>query len=215
MAKKTKKSVKRTTATKSATKARAPTAAARAAARRRAPAKANRARASSKPRTISPIPPGIHTVTPNLVVKDCAKAMEFYQEAFGAKELMRMMSPDGRGIWHAEMRIGDSVIYLNDAMDRPAPSRENPSSTMIWLYVPDCDAVFERAIKAGATAAMPMDDMFWGDRSGMVIDPFGMPWGISTHVKDLSEEEMRRAGEEFAKKMASQGGGQGTAGAAT
>ncbi|HEX9291884.1 MAG TPA: VOC family protein [Anaeromyxobacteraceae bacterium] len=215
MAKKTKKSVKRTTATKSATKARAPTAAARAAARRRAPAKANRARASAKPRKVSPIPPGVHTVTPNLVLEDCAKAMEFYKQAFGAKELMRMMSPDGRGIWHAEMRIGDSIIYLNDAMDRRAPSRENPSSTMIWLYVPDCDAVFARAIEAGATSAMPLADMFWGDRSGMVIDPFGMPWGISTHVKDLSEEEMRRAGEEFAKKMATQGGGQGTAGAAT
>jgi PhnB protein len=205
---KTKTSAKPAKARKTASKARRPTAAARAAAKR------TPGRAAARPKKVSPIPPGLHTVTPNLVVKDGAKAIEFYGEAFGAKEIMRMMSPDGRGIWHAELRIGDSILYLNDAIDRPAPSRENPSTTTIWLYVPDCDAVFERALRAGGTATMPMADMFWGDRSGMLIDPFGIPWGVSTHVRDVSAEEMRRAGEEFARKMASQAG-QGAQGGAS
>ncbi len=120
-----------------------------------------------------------------------------------------MASPDGKQIMHAEVRIGDSVVYMNDPMGRAAPSKESPATTSIWLYVPDSDALFERAVKAGATVSMPMMDAFWGDRMGMLLDPFGVPWGVATRVKDMSAEELREASEEFARKMAAQGGGQG------
>lgn len=155
----------------------------------------------------SPIPSGMHTITPNLVVRDCAKAIEFYKEAFGAQELLRMPAPDGQHIWHAELKIGDSVLYLNDEMPRSptrAPSPHAPATASIQLYVVDADAVYQRALDAGATMAMPIGDMFWGDRAGMVVDPFGYPWFISTHVKDMTLEEIRRAGEEAARRAAMQ-----------
>jgi uncharacterized glyoxalase superfamily protein PhnB len=152
--------------------------------------------------TANPIPPGMHTVTPNLVVRDCARAIEFYERALGAKELARMPSPDGKSIWHAELRIGDSVVFMNDempGMNRPAPSKENPVPVTMWLYVQDCDAAYQRAVQAGATSTMPPADMFWGDRCAAVADPYGYQWSFATHQKDMTEEEMRRAGEEFAR----------------
>lgn len=153
---------------------------------------------------VNPIPPGYHTVTPHLVVRDCAKAIEFYGRAFGAKEAMRVPAPDGRSIWHAELRFGDSAMFMNDempGMGAPAPAAERPSPASFWIYAPDCDAAYQRAVDAGAKGMRPPEDAFWGDRVATVADPFGYVWTFATHVKDMTEDEMRRAGEEFARKM--------------
>lgn len=178
--------------------------------RRPAPAKAKRR--ASKPaakavRSAAPAwkPAGVQDVIVNLVSRNASGAMEFYKSAFGAKEEMRMMSPDGRAVWHAELRIGDSVFYINDAMpggpnEAPGPSHK-PTST-VQVYVPDVDGLFNRAVQAGATVVMPLEDQFWGDRMGLLTDPFGQTWGFSTRVKTLTMEQMRKAGEEFAAKMA-------------
>jgi PhnB protein len=154
---------------------------------------------------VDPIPKGMHTVTPSLTIKGCAQAIEFYKKALGAEELMRMLAPGGTAVWHAELKIGDSVVFMNDelaGMTSEAPSPARPSSAHMWLFVPDCDAAFQRAVAAGGKVKMPPTDMFWGDRTGTILDPFGYTWTVATHVKDMSEDEMRRAGEEFARKMA-------------
>jgi PhnB protein len=153
---------------------------------------------------VNPIPHGMHTVTPNLVIRDCAKAMEFYKRALGAEEVSRFPAPDGKSIWHAELRIGDSIVFMNDempGMGRLAPTPESPVPVTMWLYVPDCDAAFRRATQAGAKETMKPADMFWGDRCAGVADPYGYLWSFATHQKDLTDEEMRRAGEEFARSM--------------
>ena len=155
--------------------------------------------------TVKPIPTGMHTLTPNLVLRDCARAIDFYKKALGAQEISRMPAPDGKGIWHAELRIGDSVFFLNDempGMGRHAPTAADPLPVTMWLYVEDCDAAYGRAMKAGATSTMAPDDMFWGDRCGGVADPFGYLWSFATHQKDMTDAEMKRAGEEFARTMA-------------
>lgn len=154
-----------------------------------------------------PIPQGAHTLTPNLVLRDCAKAIEFYKKALGAQEVMRMPSPDGKTIWHAELKIGDSTFYLNDempGMSAPAPSASHPAPTTMWLWVEDCDAAHRRATQAGGTSKMEPADMFWGDRCAGIADPFGYTWSFATHVKDMTEEEMRRAGEQFAREFEQQ-----------
>ena len=158
---------------------------------------------------VNPIPPGRHTLTPNLVLRDCARAIEFYKRAFGAVEVTRMPAPDGKSVWHAELRIGDSVFFLNDempGMSREAPNAAHPSPMTLWLSVEDCDAAHKRALGAGATSTMPPTDMFWGDRCGSVADPFGYLWAFTTHQKDMTDAEMRRAGEEFARSMAQRQG---------
>ncbi len=158
---------------------------------------------------VRPIPEGAHTVTPNLVVRDAAKAIEFYKRALGAQEIARMPAPDGKSIWHAHIKVGDSSIYLNDempGMSRPPPAAEAPAPVTIWLWVPDCDAAFKRAVDAGARPVGQPTDMFWGDRCAGVADPFGYLWSFATHQKDMSMDEMRRAGQEFAKSWAAQHG---------
>ncbi len=155
--------------------------------------------------SVKPIPEGKHTVTPNLVLRDCAKAIEFYKKALGAQEVSRMPAPDGKAIWHAELKIGDSSVYVNDAMPgmgRPAPTADAPAPITMWLYVKDCDAAFQRAVDAGAKPIMKPADMFWGDRCAGVADPYGYMWSFATHQKDMTEEEMRRAGEAFARQQA-------------
>jgi uncharacterized glyoxalase superfamily protein PhnB len=159
--------------------------------------------------SVSPIPKGMHTLTPNLVLRDCARAIEFYKSAFGAQEVSRMPAPDGKSIWHAELRIGDSVFFLNDempGMGRTAPTAADPLPITMWLYVTDCDASHAKAVKAGAKSTMAPEDMFWGDRCSGVADPFGYLWSFATRQKELTESEMRRAGEEFARKMAQRQG---------
>ena len=158
--------------------------------------------------TVNPIPQGMHTVTPNLTLRECAKAIDFYKRALGAQEVSRMMAPDGKSVWHAELKIGDSIFFLNDempGMGRPAPSADNPVPVTMWLYVPDCDAAFSRAVKAGAKEMAPPTDMFWGDRCAGVADPFGYLWSFATRQKELTQEEMRRAGEAFAREQAQRG----------
>lgn len=162
--------------------------------------------------SVNPIPQGMHTVTPNLTVRDCAKAIDFYKKALGAQEVARMNAPDGKSVWHAELKIGDSIVFMNDempGMGRPAPQASNPVPVTMWLYVADCDAAFDRAVKAGAKAIEPPTDMFWGDRCAGVADPYGYLWSFATHQKDLTEEEMRRAGAEFARQMSQQQPGAG------
>lgn len=147
---------------------------------------------------------GRHTLTPNLVVRDCAKAIEFYKKALGAQELSRFPAPDGKSIWHAELRIGDSIFFLNDempGMGQGAPSVSAPVPVTMWLGVQDCDRAYRQALDAGARSTMEPADMFWGDRCAGVADPYGYVWSFATHQKDLTLEEMRRAGEEFARTM--------------
>ena len=140
---------------------------------------------------VSPVPEGYHSVTPYLLIDGAAAAIEFYQEAFGAEEILRMPTPDGK-IAHAEIRIGDSMIMLADATpERVSPKKLGDSPVMLHLYVPDVDAVFAQAIKAGATVETPVTDQFYGDRNGNLIDPFGHRWGVSTHKEDLSLEEVQ------------------------
>jgi PhnB protein len=153
---------------------------------------------------VNPIPQGRHTVTPNLVVRDAARAIEFYKKALGAQEVSRFPSPDGKAIWHAELKIGDSSVYLNDempGMSRPAPTTDNPVPVTMWLWVESCDKAYRRALDAGAKSLGEPTDMFWGDRCAGIADPFGYTWSFAQHQKDLSAEEMRRAGEEFARQQ--------------
>jgi PhnB protein len=154
---------------------------------------------------VKPIPAGMRTVIPNMTIVGCAKAIEFYKRAFGAEQLDLFMGPDGKSVWHAALKIGDSVVFVADeiqGMSGPGPGPGRPSPVRLWLYVKDCDAAFKRALDAGAKTRMAPEDMFWGDRCGAVSDPFGYEWTIATRVKDLTRDEMRRAGEEFARNWA-------------
>lgn len=139
---------------------------------------------------VKPIPDGYHSVTPYLYIKGAARAIEFYTKAFGARERMRMPGPDGT-IGHAEIEVGDSVIMLADAPERAADTRNGVTSSLL-IYVDDVDSVFRRALGAGATEVQPLEDKFYGDRMGMVRDPFGHEWSLGTHVEDVSPEEMQR-----------------------
>ena len=143
------------------------------------------------------IPQGYSTVTPYLIVKGAAKAIEFYKNAFGARELMRFAGPDGK-VGHAEIQIGDARVMVAD--EHPAEGFRSPESwggsgTGIMLYVEDVDRVFSRALEGGARSHKPVKDEFYGDRSGTLIDPFGHWWTIATHVEDVSPEEMQRRAE--------------------
>jgi PhnB protein len=143
---------------------------------------------------VKPIPEGYHSATPYLIVKDAARAIEFYKRAFGATELLRMAAPGGK-IGHAEIKIGDSPIMLADEVpDMGALSPESLGGTpvSILLYVEDVDAVFNQAIAAGAKIQRPVKDQFYGDRTGGVTDPFGHVWYVATHKEDVSPEEMRK-----------------------
>ena len=148
---------------------------------------------------VNAIPNGLHSITPNLVIKDASKAIDWYKKALGAQELYRMPGADGR-IMHAEIKIGDGVIMMTDEMPEmggkgPLTLGGTPASLMI--YCEDCDALFNRAVSAGASVRMPMEDAFWGDRWGMLTDPFGHEWAIATRKKNLSVPEMKRAMDEF------------------
>lgn len=154
---------------------------------------------------VNPIPAGFHTITPHLVVRNAAQAIAFYKKAFGAEEVMRMPGPDGQSVMHAELKIGDSCVMICDeAPDWGAlsPQSLNGSPVTIHLYVPDADAVYQRAVSAGARATMPLSDMFWGDRYGKLVDPYGHHWSVATHVEDVSPEECaKRAASEMCGKQ--------------
>jgi PhnB protein len=153
----------------------------------------------------APAPRGYHTVTHALVVDDAARALEFYGKAFGARERNRMPGPGGK-IWHAEIEIGDSVIMLSDEF--PGAGVRSPKSLKgttsgVWLYVPDVDEAFARAVQAGAKADQAPQTMFWGDRFGSVTDPFGHSWSLATHLEDVPPEEMRKRRDEAMKQFGS------------
>lgn len=154
------------------------------------------------PASTKPVPEGFHTVTPSLTVRNAAQAIDFYKKALGAQELNRMEMPDGK-IGHAELKIGDSIIFLSDEMPgmgmSKAPQTLGGCTGVLNIYVPDVDTAFERAVAAGAKTAMPLADMFWGDRYGTFIDPFGFVWGMGTHKEDVSPADMEmRMKEAFA-----------------
>lgn len=147
---------------------------------------------------VKPIPDGFHTVTPYLIVKGASEAIEWYGKAFGAEEMGRMPAPNGDTLMHAMIRIGDSFVMLTDEQpDCPSkgPKALGGTPVSLFLYVEDVDAFFERAVAAGAEVAMPLADMFWGDRFGSLLDPFGHSWSVATHIRDVGPEEMAEAAE--------------------
>ena len=155
-------------------------------------------------RKVEAVPKAYGSVTAALAVRGAADAIVFYRKAFGAKELSRMPGPDGK-LMHAEVKIGDTIVMLGDEapeMGSPSPQALNGSPVSLMLYVKDVDAVFARAVAAGAKPTMPPADMFWGDRYGMVLDPWGHRWGLATHKVDLTNRQMMKAMNEW---MASQG----------
>ena len=154
------------------------------------------------PKKVKPIPNGYHTATPYLIVDDGARAIEFYERAFGAEEVMRMPAPGGK-VGHAEIKIGSSHIMLADEapeMDARSPKHYGGSPVSLLLYVEDVDKVFDQAVAAGGTATRPVADMFYGDRSGTVIDPFGHKWTIATHKEDVAPDELNRRMKAFMEK---------------
>jgi uncharacterized glyoxalase superfamily protein PhnB len=153
---------------------------------------------------VSAIPEGYYTITPHLIIQGAAKAIDFYKKAFGAEEMFRMPGPDGKTVMHAEMKIGNSPIMIADefpSMGCRGPKALGGSPVTIHLYVQDVDKFYQRAVEAGATATMPPQDMFWGDRYGKLTDPFGHVWSVATHKKDLTPDQIAKgAAAEFGRK---------------
>jgi len=152
------------------------------------------------------VPEGYHTVTPVLTLDNAAQAIDWYKKALGADEMSRAVGPDGK-VMHAEIRMGDSIIMVNDDMMGGNTVKAHGGSPMsLWVYVPDCDALFNRAVKAGARVAEgPMgqlQDQFWGDRTGTIIDPEGYRWNIATHKEDLTPDELQKRQDEWMRKFA-------------
>jgi len=147
------------------------------------------------------LPDGYNTVTAYLVVKDASAALKFYRDAFGAEELLRLPGPGGEGVLHSEMRIGNSVVMVADervgSTSARAPESLGATSVTLHLYVDDVDTLFHKAVAGGCKVAMPLYDAFWGDRYGKVTDPFGHEWSMSTRVKNMSNEELGRAADEY------------------
>jgi len=151
------------------------------------------------------IPQEYHSVTPILVFKDARKAIEFYKRAFGAEERYAMPGPDGKGVMHAELRIGNSIIMMGEENpQQPCKSAETTgcSPVSFYLYSQNVDEAFRIALDAGAEARMPIQEMFWGDRVGTVQDPFGYSWMLATHIKDLSPQEIQQGAQAFFARMA-------------
>lgn len=143
---------------------------------------------------VSAIPPGYHSVTAYLTVRDCVAALAFYEHAFGAVKTLQMDTPDGK-VAHAEIRIGDSIVMLAEEMPEwgnKSPATLGGSPVLLLIYLPDVDAAFARALAAGGKEIRPLADQFYGDRSGTLVDPFGHRWTLATHVEDVSEEEVKR-----------------------
>jgi PhnB protein len=156
------------------------------------------------PKKVKARPGQYHTLTPSLTVRGADKAIEWYTTVLGAKLLSRMATPDGKGVWHAELRIGDSVLMLADEdprMGSGGPGAGIPSAS-IHVYLEDTDGTFQRAVAAGAKPRMPPTDMFWGDRYAQIVDPFGHLWSMATHRKDIPPDQLETRGRQWAAKMA-------------
>ncbi len=152
---------------------------------------------------VKAVPPGFHTLTPHLTVRDADQALEFYKNALGAEVLHVARMPDGK-VMHAGLRLGDSMLMLNEEFPEYgglSPLSVGGTGVTIHIYTEDVDAAFNRALSAGAEVKMPLMDQFWGDRYGIVADPFGHKWSLAAHVKDMSPEEMQRAQDEAMAKM--------------
>ena len=151
------------------------------------------------------VPEGYQTITAQLVLDNAAQTIEWYKRAFGAQEVSRSVGPDGK-IMHADVKIGNSHFMVNDPMmGSKGPKELGGSPASLWLYVEDSDALFNRAVGAGGKVQMPLEDQFWGDRAGAVVDPVGYTWWIASRKEDLSPEEIKRRAEEFFKQMAHSG----------
>lgn len=151
------------------------------------------------------IPEGFHSVTPMFMFKDARKAIEFYKRAFGAKERSTMPGLDGKGVMHAELLIGNSVIMMGEeSPNELCKSAETMGGSPVsfYIYVEKVDEAFRRAMEAGATTRMPVQDMFWGDRVGTVQDPFGYSWSLATHTKDLTPQELQEGAKAWFAQMA-------------
>jgi uncharacterized glyoxalase superfamily protein PhnB len=147
---------------------------------------------------VKPIPQGFHSVTPSLTLKNSQKAIDFYKKAFGAKALDVFPTMDGKGIMHATMQIGDSMVMMGDESPQCKSAESTGGSPIsLFIYVPNVDEVFKQAVAAGATVTMPLMEQFWGDRCAGLKDPFGYSWMIATHTRDLSKEEVRKGAEAF------------------
>ena len=173
---------------------------------RKAPAKKAAAKKAAPKKKVPFIPAGYHSVTPYLACREAGRAIEFYQQAFGAKELLRIPAPGGK-IGHAEIRIGDSRVMLTDEypeMDFLSPQTRGGTTVHLHVYLKDVDAAVARAVAAGARLTREVQDQFYGDRTGTLQDPFGHVWHLATHKEDLSKAEMRKRAEKAMKEM---GGG--------
>lgn len=156
---------------------------------------------------VNPVPENCNTLNAYVIVKDARQAMDFYAKAFGGQVGCAMTAPDG-SVTHGEVVIGNSTLMLsqeNPQWEMKSAETLGGSPVSLHVYVEDCDAIFKQALDAGCKEIMPVSDMFWGDRYGKVIDPYGLQWGIATHVEDLSEEELHKRGEEWFAQMAEQG----------
>lgn len=144
---------------------------------------------------VRPVPEGFHTLTPHLTVRNCAKAIDFYKKAFGAEELMRAPGPDGKSIMHAQLKVGNSMLMVNDEFPDwgcLSPLSKPGAGVQIHMCVEDVDSMWKRAIGAGATEVMPLQNQFWGDRYGKLKDPFGHEWSLATRIEEPTPEEMRK-----------------------
>lgn len=153
-----------------------------------------------------PIPDGFHSLTPHIVVTDGAQAIELYKKAFGAQEMFRLLTPDGKTVMHAQLKIGDSLLMLGGEMPPRAlsPKSRGGTSVNLHLYLADADAAFDRAVRAGCKIVMPVSDTFWGDRYGVVEDLSGHQWAIATHKQDYTLEQITANAKEFMDKMSKQ-----------
>jgi len=151
---------------------------------------------------VKAIPDGYHSITPSIVCKDAARAIDFYKEVFQAKELGRMAGPGG-SIGHAELQIGDSRLMLSDEFPgmANAPDPNGPQSAYLFIYTENVEELYDRAVKAGCKVEMPLQNQFWGDRYAKVRDPYGHQWGFGQHVEDVTPEEMQRRADAWMAKM--------------
>jgi PhnB protein len=152
-------------------------------------------------KAIRAVPSGLHTITPQLTLDNAAGTLDWYAKAFGAEEIYRSVGPDGKVV-HAEVHIGNSAFFANDVMTGRGPKSYGGSPAGFWIYVDDCDALFERAVDAGAKVEMPIEDRFWGDRAGLIADPEGYHWWIATRKEDLTPAELAERAEAFFASMA-------------
>ena len=154
---------------------------------------------------VQPIPPSYHTITPMLTVRGVDKAIDFYKRALGADERMRILGPDGKSIMHAEIKIGNSIVMLGEEQPQrgcSGPQTLGGTPVSLYLYVEHVDTAFARAAAAGATVAMPVADMFWGDRGGQLADPFGHKWFLATHNEEVTHEEIQKRAAVFCAQAA-------------